>query len=404
MHDWWIWRSDDLVTWKQVGTLIPEDTYWGKPTDQCWAVDAISGNGKYFLYFSRGPAEIGVVVSDTPYGPWKDPIGKPLIAEGSTPTIARDPALFQEADGTTYIVFGVFDFYIAKLNEDMVSLAETPRLLTIENKQGPYGLGKTDDKPYLHKKGNKYYLSWGCYYSASENIYGPYMYKDTIIKANNLANIFKNKLLVQNLAHQKNVSAGNEQYVDFVTLDRHASFFEWKGQSYFVCNDQAWPGTQMFFRDSVIGYLKYRKNGDIETVDITPIGVGQYDGAAQIDASNYFASQNASIRESSPFQYEVWNTSSEFELDYPNIRNLKAGSKITIRFWTNGSNAVFEIYSLGTQSELLTRLLCKESEQGMKEISSQFPRIKNISGIKIKIKCDRANAVGLSSIIFDSIG
>jgi hypothetical protein len=36
MNDWWVWQSSDLVRWKQVGVLRPEDTYWGKPCDECW--------------------------------------------------------------------------------------------------------------------------------------------------------------------------------------------------------------------------------------------------------------------------------------------------------------------------------------------------------------------------------
>ena len=138
--------------WKQVSTLRPEDTYWGKPCNQCWATDAMSRNGQYYFYFSRGPEEIGVVRSDTPAGPWKDPLGKPLIAQGSTPTLARDPGILQEKDGTSYIVFGCWDFYIAKLNEDMISLAETPRKILLDRKMGPYGPGKMDDKPFLHKR------------------------------------------------------------------------------------------------------------------------------------------------------------------------------------------------------------------------------------------------------------
>ncbi len=169
MHDWFVWKSDDLVDWKQVSTLKPEQTYFKKPSAECWATDAIRRHGKYYFYFSRGPWEIGVVVGDTPAGPWPgDPIGNPLIAKGSTPTDARDPGILQEDDGASYIVFGVWDYYIARLNDDMVSLAEIPRKLKVIKPMGPFGPGKMDDKPFLHKRGNKYYLSWGCYYAMSD--------------------------------------------------------------------------------------------------------------------------------------------------------------------------------------------------------------------------------------------
>ena len=69
MRDWWVWKSLDLVTWTQVSVLKPEQTYWGKPSTQCWATDAARRDGKYYFYFSRGPAEIGVVEGPSPAGP-----------------------------------------------------------------------------------------------------------------------------------------------------------------------------------------------------------------------------------------------------------------------------------------------------------------------------------------------
>lgn len=248
------------------------------------ATDAIRHNGKYYFYLSRGPEEIGVVEGDGPAGPWHDPLGKPLIAQGSTPTPARDPGILQDQDGINYIVFGVWDFYIARLQDNMISLAERPRRIVLDRKMGPYGLGKTDDKPYLHRRKDIYYLSWGCYYAMSDNVYGPYIYKDTIIKPGQTAPIFLRPLLREPHPY------------DALTFDRHASFFELHGQWYFICNDQAWPGTQTFFRDSVMGYLHYRDNGEMETVELTREGVGQYDSRARrLPAANYFASENTTI-------------------------------------------------------------------------------------------------------------
>ena len=56
-----------------------------------------------------------------------------------------------------------YSYYITKLKPDMISLAETPRFVNFTtNTYGPCGDGKTDDKPFLHKNGDTYYLSWGC--------------------------------------------------------------------------------------------------------------------------------------------------------------------------------------------------------------------------------------------------
>ena len=253
MDDWWIWSSPDLVDWTHECTIHPENTYYEKPDSSCWAVDAIERSGKHYLYFSRGPREIGVVMADSPIGPWRDPLGTPLVADGSVATEARDPGLFKDDDGEYYIVFGTFDFYIARLGENMVSLAEVPRKISIANPEGPYGKGKTDDKPYLHKRNGIYYLSWGCFYGVSDTVYGPYDCRGSII-------------------HQDNVAPELGYKNRGITYDRHGSFFEWRGQWYFICNEMGIT-QNVYFRDSSISYVDYLPNGDIAPIRITREGV-----------------------------------------------------------------------------------------------------------------------------------
>ncbi|MEI6972131.1 MAG: family 43 glycosylhydrolase [bacterium] len=253
MDDWWIWSSPDLVAWTHECTIRPENTYYGKPDSNCWAVDSIARNGKHYLYFSRGPRDIGVVVADSPVGPWRDPLGKPLVADGSVATEARDPGLFMDDDGEYYIVFGTFDFYIARMGGTMDRLAETPRAIKISNPEGPYGRGKTDDKPYLHKRNGVYYLSWGCYYGTSEHVYGPYECRGSIILEENV---------VPELRY-KHCS---------ITMDRHGSFFEWRNQWYFICNEMGITQNGIF-RDSSLSCVNYSSNGDITPIRITREGV-----------------------------------------------------------------------------------------------------------------------------------
>ncbi len=253
MDDWWIWSSPDLIQWEHECTIRPEETYYGKPDSSCWAVDEMERNGKHYLYFSRGPRNIGVIESDTPVGPWRDPLGKPLLAEGLVRTEIRDPGLFKDDDGECYIVFGTFRFFIARLNANMISLAEPPRELIIRNPEGPYGKGKTDDKPYLHKRDGIYYLSWGCYYGMSDSVYGDYDCKGSIV-------------------FEENVEPSLRYRNKPITYDRHGSFFTWRGQWYFICNEMGITQNG-HFRDSSIAYVNYRSNGEIEPVRIDPNGV-----------------------------------------------------------------------------------------------------------------------------------
>ena len=281
MRDWQIWRSRDLVDWRHAGTLRPEQTYWGKPSNECWATDAARKDGRYYLYFSRGPKEIGVVVADHPAGPWRDPIGKPLIAEGLVKTEARDPGILQDEDGANYIVFGTFQYFIARLGEDMVSLAEPPRPLKVQKAVGPYAKGVTDDKPFLHRRGDLYYLSWGSYYAIGRSPYGPFETQGSVLNETTTD-------------PELRLQRPGARY-DLLNYDRHGSFFELNGQWYFACNDQATPGATEHYRNSVISYVHYRADGTIAPVRLDTVGVGQYDARRGIAAADFFDAQGGAV-------------------------------------------------------------------------------------------------------------
>jgi hypothetical protein len=283
-YDWRVWKSSDLVQWECVSILVPEDTYYRRPSTQCWATDAARRNGKYYFYFSMGARDIGVVVGDTAAGPWRDPLGKALIPAGSVATEARDPGILQEPDGTSYLIFGTFDFYIARLNEDMISLAEPPRLIEIRNKQGPYGPGKTDDKPYMHRRGELYYLSWGSYYAISDSAYGPFETRGALIRADHVDREF---------------------------------------------NDRT-----NFFRTSVLSYVHYHDNGDIAPIELRRIGVGRYDAERGIDAADCFSVTGGEIREMGN-GFAVQIKQRKATLTYPNVHNLRPRQKISIEGLAN---------------------------------------------------------------------
>lgn len=321
MENWWVWRTDDLVHWEQVSVLHPEQTYLRRPFTQCWATDAATRNGKYYFYFSAGPKDIGVVVGPTPSGPWTDPIGKPMIADGLTPVEERDPGILMDVDGVNYIIFGTWDFYIARLADDMVSLAEAPRLIHLDHKAGPYGEGKTDDKPFLHRRGDIYYLSWGCFYAVSESPYGPYRYKGSVI----------DPILIDPGLRS-----------DRPLHDRHASFFEFQRQWYFACNDKSLPGTSDFFRNTDISYVHYRANGDIAPVRLDRVGVGRYDAAkGKIEAEDYFKLiGNGTVGERADGTFEVRDLRDRSALMYPNVEHVPHACTVVIRVSSAGPHVV----------------------------------------------------------------
>ncbi|HML75050.1 MAG TPA: glycoside hydrolase family 43 protein [Anaerohalosphaeraceae bacterium] len=120
----------DMKNWTDHGIVFDaaRDTTWAKKS---WAPTAIARDGKIFLYFGNGGANIGVAVADSPTGPFKEVLGKPLL-EHSTPGVqpARnmwlfDPGAFIDDDGQAYLYFGGNgddNVRVVKLKRDMITL------------------------------------------------------------------------------------------------------------------------------------------------------------------------------------------------------------------------------------------------------------------------------------------
>lgn len=203
--------TDDFVNYTDHGAIkVAGSEGAAKWARNSWAPAAcwknIDGQDKFFLYFADSGNGIGVLVADTPYGPFTDPLGHAIIHRGmeNCGNVAWlfDPAVLVDDDGTGYIYFGGGPNpesaewpgmgRCAKLSDDMISI------------DGPV---VKIDVPFLfedsgiHKFNNKYYYSYCSNFSVdaagtekygfvsgeicvmeSENPLGPFVYKERILK------------------------------------------------------------------------------------------------------------------------------------------------------------------------------------------------------------------------------
>lgn len=114
-----VFSTDDMVHFTDHGVAFSSrDIKWIE-TGELWAPDCAYYNGKYYLYYSIPTGEMGVAVSDTPYGPFSD-LGKVNGVMGI------DPAVFVDDDGTPYLYWGQIDFVrAAKLLPSMTEVDES---------------------------------------------------------------------------------------------------------------------------------------------------------------------------------------------------------------------------------------------------------------------------------------
>ncbi len=149
--------SADLKNWTNHGVVL--DTKNVSWSGLSWAPSPVYKNGKFYLYYGNGGSAIGVAVSDSPTGPFVDPLGRSL-ASGNTPGVQPfdgwlfDPMTFVDDDGQAYMYFGGNgdnNMRVARLNSDMIS---------INGSVGKINVPNLFEAAWLHKYNGTYYFSY----------------------------------------------------------------------------------------------------------------------------------------------------------------------------------------------------------------------------------------------------
>ena len=193
MLNWKCYSTTDMVNWTDHGSIASLATFpWARQNNDAWAPQCIERDGKFYIYCpvsqTRGGMAIGVAVSDSPFGPFTDPLGKPLVA-GS-----YDPTVFVDDDGQAYLYWGGNGpCYYVKLNKDMISVLGSTNVASIDFTGTPREASYTEG-PWLWREKNHYYLAWasrccpeGIGYGMSDSPTGPWKCKGTIMDPNNLS-------------------------------------------------------------------------------------------------------------------------------------------------------------------------------------------------------------------------
>lgn len=192
MREWLAYSTDDMRNWTFHGPIMKAtDFKWA--SKDAWASQVIHKNGKFWFYTavehdkSHPGKSIGVAVSDRPTGPFVDARGSALVTNQMTPQGPHswddiDPTVFTEEDGTSWLIWGNANCYIAKLKPNMIEL------------DGPISqidVPRFEEGPWVHKKGDLYYLTYSSIdkskgpderivYATAPAITGPWTYRGEI--------------------------------------------------------------------------------------------------------------------------------------------------------------------------------------------------------------------------------
>lgn len=251
--------SNNLVSWKKHEHIIDTAAVkWAKKA--MWAPAIIQKGSLYYLFFSANdvhPGEvggIGVAVSKSPAGPFKDLLGKPLIGEIHNGAQPIDQFVFKNQDGEYYIIYGGWGHCnMAHLKADFTAL------LPFTN--GEYYKEITPkgyvEGPLMFMRNNKYYLMW------SEGGWTGPDYRVAYAIADSLTGPFKRIGTVLQQDPQIATGAGHHSLYHIPRTD------EW----YIVYHRRPLGETDANHRVVCIDKMYFDKDGSIRPVHITNNGV-----------------------------------------------------------------------------------------------------------------------------------
>ena len=264
MQEWRVYSTKDMVNWQDHGSPLALESFsWAD--DRAWASQTVERDGKFYWYICAhsklsGGMAIGVAVSDTPVGPFRDAIGKPLFENGSWDHI--DPTVFIDDDGQAWLMWGNPQCYYLKLNRDMISYSgELGRLDMTEEAFGGPMMNKREkgkkykdsyvEGPWLTKRNGTYQLLYAAggvpehiSYSTAPHPTGPWKYAGEIMPLSE-TNSFTN----------------------------HCGVADYKGHSYFFYHTGKLPRGGGFGRSVAVEEFKYNADGSFPTILPTDEGV-----------------------------------------------------------------------------------------------------------------------------------
>ncbi len=177
--------SKDLVNWTKHERII--DTAAVKWADSClWAPAHIRKDGKYYLFFGANDAQkghpggIGVAVADTPAGPYKDLLGRPLISENVNGAQPIDQFVWEE-NGEYIMYYGGWGHCnMVRLKPDFSGLLPFDdgafyREITPKNyTEGSFMIKRNGKYYFMWSEGGWGNASYSVGYAISDSPYGPF--------------------------------------------------------------------------------------------------------------------------------------------------------------------------------------------------------------------------------------
>ncbi|MBE5927974.1 MAG: carbohydrate-binding protein [Lachnospiraceae bacterium] len=347
MREWRAYSTTDMVNWRDHGVILKlEDVSWANMNDRrAWAPQAVEKDGKYYMYFPStssvgGYFAIGVAVSDSPTGPYRDALGKPLVIGGGRDI---DPTVYIDDDGQAYLYWCQSPIKYVKLNDDMISYSgniveQDPGSVGLEGYvEGPWFTARTNDN------GEKlYYMVYAGHgnageamrYATSTSPTGPWTHHGSVMEMESISAVEDN--------------GGHGSF----TI--HGGVVDYKGKSFMFYHNGALAGGGGYHRSACIEEFEYDADGKIPVMRMSLNGANAVDTLnpyQQIEAETicweYGVKTVEEPKEEGPQGVTVYNM---HDNDYIKLESVDFGEAGAIKFTAAvkdvkaDANASIEVY------------------------------------------------------------
>ena len=154
-----VFVSDDLLSWSSTTSLaLHKDDVWA---DQWfWAPEVYQVNGTFYMYYSADE-HICVATSDSPLGPFRQAVQKPMIADEK----CIDNTMFLDDDGKAYLLFDRFNdglnIWLAELKDNLIDLKPETMVKCINVSQPWEEIWpRVNEGSFVIKRNGIYYMTY----------------------------------------------------------------------------------------------------------------------------------------------------------------------------------------------------------------------------------------------------
>ncbi|MEV5820162.1 family 43 glycosylhydrolase [Micromonospora haikouensis] len=327
MKDWRVFSSADMVNWTDHGSPMSLATFAWAEAD-AWAGHVVARNNKFYWYVPvkqrGGGMVIGVGVADSPTGPFRDAIGRPLVGNGEI-----DPNVMIDDDGQAYLYWGNPNLWYVKLNADMISYSGSPTKIPLTTAGFGTRTGNAsrptlyEEGPWVYKRNGMYYNVFAAEccsefigYSTAPGPTGPWTYRGTVMPR----------------------QGGS--------FTNHPGVIDFNGGSYFFYHNGALPGGGGYARSVAVEKFSYNSDGTIPSMNMTTTG------APQVGTLNPYVRQEAETIawsvgvETEPASEGGMNASFLSNGDYIKVKGVAFGagaSSFSARVASAGSGGTIEV-------------------------------------------------------------